>query len=197
VLFKKEPMSTIGDRVKMAIHSRGKSPADIERETGIAKSYISRVINNKITNPRKFIKQISDHLLISEEWILTGSGNIDIDPKNSVKIFDIEEKKYSDSLIIYNLSKIEGNVSAWKGFLFPPFNKESILITIPESSNSNGDYLIKNNDGIYLAIRYNDEYESKWIFKSDLKIIENIKNYDVLGMVIAVIIDDRIKTIEI
>ncbi|WP_284194292.1 helix-turn-helix domain-containing protein [Vibrio zhanjiangensis] len=190
-------MSTIGDRVKMAIHSRGKSPADIERETGIAKSYISRVINNKITSPKKFIKQISEHLLISEEWILTGTGNIDVDPKNSVKVFDILENKYSGNIVIYNLSKIEGSVSAWKGFTFPPFSKESILITIPESSNSNGDYLIKNNDGIYLAIRYNDEYESRWIFKNGLKIIENIRNYDVIGIVIAAIIDDRIKTIEI
>ena len=197
MLFKKDPMSTIGDRVKMAIHSRGKSPADIERETGIAKSYISRVINNKITSPRKFIKQISEHLLISEEWLLNGTGNIDVDPKNSVKIFDISEKKYSGNIIIYNLSNIEGCVSAWKGFSFPPFSKESVLITIPESSNSNGDYLIKNNDGIFLAIRYNDEYESRWIFKNDLKSIENIKDYNVLGIVIAVVIDDRIKTIEI
>ena len=197
MLFKKDPIKTIGDRVKMAIHSRGKSPADIERETGIAKSYISRVINNKITTPRKFIKQISEHLLISEEWLLSGTGNIDVDPKNSVKIFDISENTYSGNLIIYNLSKMEGCVSAWKGFSFSPFSKESIVITIPESANSNGDYLIRNDNEISLAIRYNDEYGSRWIFKNDLKTIKNIKDYKILGIVIAIIVDDRIKTIEI
>ncbi|HBC3831443.1 helix-turn-helix transcriptional regulator [Vibrio parahaemolyticus] len=182
----------------MAIYLRGKTPADIERETGVAKSYISRVINNKITNPKKFIKTISDYLLISENWLVNGIGNIDVDPDNNINIYDITEGGYNGVITISNKDGISDNsLKIWKGFTHAPFNKDSIIVTTSTFDNVDGEYLIRNESFYHIALRINDEYSSQWFFKKNLAKIECIQDYDVVGMIIFSLIDDKIKTIEI
>ncbi len=165
MLFKKESLETLGSRVKMAIHLRGKTPADIERETGVAKSYISRVINNKIPNPKKFIKTISEHLLISENWLINGVGSIDSAPENSIKIYDVSEGDYNGAITIFSKNgKVDNSLKAWKGFTYAPFKKDSIIITTSIFDNVDGEYLIRIDDCFHIALRINDEYTSKWFF---------------------------------
>ncbi|WP_434568322.1 helix-turn-helix transcriptional regulator (plasmid) [Vibrio chagasii] len=198
MLFKKEPLETLGSRVKMAIHMRGKTPADIERETGVAKSYISRVVNNKISNPKKFIKLISEYLLISEDWLMSGKGRIDIDPQNTIKIYDIYKKENSGVLIVYNKDQTRNyDLKAWKGFDFSPYDKNSIFISRSPFNNDNGDYIVSKDGEFEIVLRFNDSYSSKWFFKKNLIEIKNIENYKILGFIIASIIDCEIKSIEV
>ncbi|MDF4270080.1 helix-turn-helix domain-containing protein [Vibrio parahaemolyticus] len=198
MLFKKESLETLGSRVKMAIHLRGKSPADIERETGVAKSYISRVINNKIPNPKKFVKTISEHLLISENWLVNGVGSIDLDPENNIHIYDVSEGVYNGVVTVLSRNgRIDNSFKIWKGFTHSPFKKDSIIITTSNFDNIDGEYLIKNGSTYHIAIRINDEYTSRWFFKKDLTKIERIQDYDVVGMIIFSLINDKIKAIEI
>lgn len=197
MLFKKQTLTTLGSRVKMAIHVRGKTPADIERETGVAKSYISRVINNKISNPKKFIKTISVHLLISERWLIDGTGPIDIEPDSTIKIYDVVEKEY-DGVLVVN-EKDENylvDLQAWKGFDRSPYKKDSIIITTKKFDNVNGDYLINKDDEFYIALRVNDEYFARWFYRHDLKEIMNIREYKIIGMIVLNVINEDFKSIE-
>ncbi len=198
MLFKKESLETLGSRIKMAIHLRGKTPADIERETGVAKSYISRVINNKIPNPKKFVKTISEHLLISEHWLVNGVGSIDLDPENNIQVYDVSEGEYNGVVTILSKNgKSDNSLKIWKGFTHAPFKRDSIIITTSVFDNVDGEYLIKNGNTFHIALRINDEYTSRWFFKKDLTKIECIQNYSVVGMIIFSLINDKIKTVEI
>ncbi|AQS39817.1 hypothetical protein Sps_04734 [Shewanella psychrophila] len=183
----------------MAIHSRGKTPSDIERETGISKSYISRVINNKITSPKKLIKTISNHLQISEEWIENGTGNIDIDSNSQIPIFDVDKTEYEGYMYINNMSGFNGEIKSWKGFDYQPFNKDSIVITTSTLTNSNGDYLIRSSQDctISIVIRVNEEYKSKWFLKENVTEIGDIEKYVIIGEVISYIFSDRINLLEV
>ncbi|CAH1603278.1 MULTISPECIES: helix-turn-helix transcriptional regulator [Vibrio] len=197
MLFKKQTLTTLGSRVKMAIHARGKTPADIERETGVAKSYISRVINNKISNPKKFIKTISAHLLISERWLIEGTGSIDIDPDSTIKIYDVVEQEYDGALVVHErYENVMEGLQAWKGFDCSPYTKDSIIITTKKFDNVNGDYLIKKADKFYIALRVNDEYFARWFYRHDVKEVNNIREYKIIGMIVLNIISNNYKSIE-
>ncbi|EGU33953.1 helix-turn-helix domain-containing protein [Vibrio scophthalmi] len=183
----------------MAIHMRGKTPSDIERETGVSKSYISRVINNKISNPKKFIKMISEHLGISEAWIVDGVGSIDCPSENNIKVFDINKNKNTNSVVIYDAenSISSGNLLGWKGFTHTPYNENSIIVTTSDFNNTDGEYILKKNGSFFIAMRVNCIYESRWLMKKTLEKIVDIYDYEVMGMIIFSIISGNIRRIEI
>ncbi|EGU30995.1 hypothetical protein VII00023_20662 [Vibrio ichthyoenteri ATCC 700023] len=183
----------------MAIHMRGKTPSDIERETGVSKSYISRVINNKILNPKKFIKMLSEHLGISETWLVDGVGSIDSPSENNIRVFDIIKNKTTNSIVVYDNEKSisSSNLLGWKGFTHSPYNENSIVVTTGDFNNTDGEYVLRKDNEFFIAMRVNCVYESKWLMKKTLEKIVNIYDYEVIGMIIFTIVSGNIRKIEI
>ncbi|PNQ71033.1 hypothetical protein C1141_02985, partial [Vibrio agarivorans] len=154
MIFFKNNSDTVGSRIKLAIHIRGETPASIDRKTGIAKSYISRAINNKISNPKKLIQVISEELKISSDWIMTGQGRMDIEPDNRIPIYCIKADQVDGYIIIKMDNLIENNTKAWKGINTQPYNEESIIISIDNKNNTPGEYLSKINNDYKIITRY-------------------------------------------
>ena len=194
--FNPHGLKTVGARIKYAIASKGKTAADIERETRVAKSYISRVVNDKIVNPKKFVKIIAGHLLVSEEWLMHGRGNICIDPDLAVSVFDVSTEKFRGSVIVEDDSVQERSLKAWRGFDVMPYSRESVIITSDRSDYPNGDYVLKHQSQTLIATRLNHINGTRWYHKDSLESIDNIDEFEILGAITAFVADPFITKIE-
>jgi len=67
----KEPLLNIGGAIRYFLEEKGMSQGDVMRATGMERAYISKLINNGISYPRKeTIEKIASALGISAEDII-------------------------------------------------------------------------------------------------------------------------------
>ena len=66
----KEAVSTIAERIRVAMGKSGKKQADLVRETGLDRGAISSYLSGKYEPKQKAIYKLSKALDVSEAWLL-------------------------------------------------------------------------------------------------------------------------------
>lgn len=66
----KEAVSTIAERLRVAMGKSGKKQADLVRETGLDRGAISSYLSGKYEPKQKAIYKLSKALDVSEAWLL-------------------------------------------------------------------------------------------------------------------------------
>ena len=70
-----EPAGYFSERLARALAEEKKSPTRTEREAGLKRGYMSQVKHGKIRTPNpETIRQLSDYLRVSYEWLAIGRG---------------------------------------------------------------------------------------------------------------------------
>lgn len=71
---------TIGDRLKQARKSKGISQDLLAEKIGTSRGVITNIEHNKINEPQPIIiNTICDVLSINKEWLLHGTGSMELD----------------------------------------------------------------------------------------------------------------------
>lgn len=88
---------TIGERLKIARKARGYTQNSLAEALGMSRGVITNIEYGRAEPQTLVIKAICDILHISQTWLMTGNGNMDID-------FDLEKSARLLSYI-YNAAK--------------------------------------------------------------------------------------------
>ncbi len=92
-------MNTIGERLKLARKSKGITQDSLAEQIGSTRSVITNIEYGKVTEPQPLaLNAICEVLNINKEWLMTGKGEMDVQPK----VIDKSTKILSE---IYILAK--------------------------------------------------------------------------------------------
>ena len=94
---------TFGERLKIAMDFRGKKAIDVAENIGMAKSNVSRYMNDKLPEPKQStIFKFADYLQVNRAFLLGLSSNI--------VVWDIEkgerENETESELILADINNI-------------------------------------------------------------------------------------------
>ena len=157
---------TIGSRIEIALEARGRKPADVARDLGFHKSYISRVTNNQIKSPKKLVKALSDYLGVSEEWFFTGKGHpekgLTGDSHHIIK--DIDSSEETGSLYVQTVNDAE--IQCYTGIESPLTGRNDLIVTSTTHDNGSGEYLCIYEGKACLMFRFNSNTKTLWKKKS-------------------------------
>lgn len=74
-------MNSIGKRIRFARKINNLTLTDINKLTGLSTGNLSELENDKFLPSANALIQFKNIFNVSIDWILTGEGNIDLDPK--------------------------------------------------------------------------------------------------------------------
>ena len=105
-------VASIADRLREAMNIRNKKQVDLERETGINRSAISRYLSGEYEPKNKPIYELAKALDVSEQWLMGYDVPMDRPKaqKNNDAISDIVVKLRSDEeflSIVLKISKMD------------------------------------------------------------------------------------------
>lgn len=105
-------VASIADRLREAMNIRNKKQVDLERETGINRSAISRYLSGEYEPKNKPIYELAKALDVSEQWLMGYDVPMDRPKaqKNNDAISDIVLKLRSDEeflSIVLKISKMD------------------------------------------------------------------------------------------
>lgn len=105
-------VASIADRLREAMNIRNKKQVDLERETGINRSAISRYLSGEYEPKNKPIYELAKALDVSEQWLMGYDVPMDRpkSQKNNDAISDIVLKLRSDEeflSIVLKISKMD------------------------------------------------------------------------------------------
>jgi transcriptional regulator with XRE-family HTH domain len=101
-------VASIADRLREAMNIRNKKQVDLERETGINRSAISRYLSGEYEPKNKPIYELAKALDVSEQWLMGYDVPMDRPKaqKNNDAISDIVVKLRSDEEFLSIVDKI-------------------------------------------------------------------------------------------
>lgn len=101
-------VASIADRLREAMNIRNKKQVDLERETGINRSAISRYLSGEYEPKNKPIYELAKALDVSEQWLMGYDVPMDRPKaqKNNDAISDIVLKLRSDEEFLSIVDKI-------------------------------------------------------------------------------------------
>lgn len=101
-------VASVADRLREAMNMRNKKQVDLERETGINRSAISRYLSGEYEPKNKPIYELAKALDVSEQWLM--GYNVPMErpkaQKNNDAISDIVVKLRSDEEFLSIVDKI-------------------------------------------------------------------------------------------
>lgn len=105
-------VASVADRLREAMNIRSKKQVDLERETGINRSAISRYLSGEYEPKNKPIYELAKALDVSEQWLMGYDVPMDRPKvqKNNDAISDIVLKLRSDEeflSIVVKISKMD------------------------------------------------------------------------------------------
>lgn len=105
-------VASIADRLREAMNIRNKKQVDLERETGVNRSAISRYLSGEYEPKNKPIYELAKALDVSEQWLMGYDVPMDRPKaqKNNDAISDIVLKLRSDEeflSIVLKISKMD------------------------------------------------------------------------------------------
>lgn len=105
-------VASVADRLREAMNMRNKKQVDLERETGINRSAISRYLSGEYEPKNKPIYELAKALDVSEQWLMGYDVPMDRPKaqKNNDAISDIVLKLRSDEeflSIVVKISKMD------------------------------------------------------------------------------------------
>lgn len=105
-------VASIADRLREAMNIRNKKQVDLERETGVNRSAISRYLSGEYEPKNKPIYELAKALDVSEQWLMGYDVPMDRPKaqKNNDAISDIVLKLRSDEeflSIVVKISKMD------------------------------------------------------------------------------------------
>ena len=105
-------VASIADRLREAMNIRNKKQVDLERETGVNRSAISRYLSGEYEPKNKPIYELAKALDVSEQWLMGYDVPMDRPKaqKNNDAISDIVLKLHSDEeflSIVLKISKMD------------------------------------------------------------------------------------------
>lgn len=105
-------VASVADRLREAMNIRSKKQVDLERETGINRSAISRYLSGEYKPKNKPIYELAKALDVSEQWLMGYDVPMDRPKvqKNNDAISDIVLKLRSDEeflSIVVKISKMD------------------------------------------------------------------------------------------
>lgn len=105
-------VASVADRLREAMNMRNKKQVDLERETGINRSAISRYLSGEYEPKNKPIYELAKALDVSEQWLMGYDVPMDRPKaqKNNDAISDIVLKLHSDEeflSIVLKISKMD------------------------------------------------------------------------------------------
>lgn len=105
-------VASVADRLREAMNIRNKKQVDLERETGINRSAISRYLSGEYEPKNKPIYELAKALDVSEQWLMGYDVPMDRPKvqKNNDAISDIVLKLRSDEeflSIVVKISKMD------------------------------------------------------------------------------------------
>lgn len=101
-------VASIADRLREAMNIRNKKQVDLERETGVNRSAISRYLSGEYEPKNKPIYELAKALDVSEQWLMGYDVPMDRpkSQKNNDAISDIVLKLRSDEEFLSIVDKI-------------------------------------------------------------------------------------------
>lgn len=101
-------VTSVADRLREAMNMRNKKQVDLERETGINRSAISRYLSGEYEPKNKPIYELAKALDVSEQWLMGYDVPMDRPKaqKNNDAISDIVVKLRSDEEFLSIVDKI-------------------------------------------------------------------------------------------
>lgn len=101
-------VASIADRLREAMNIRNKKQVDLERETGVNRSAISRYLSGEYEPKNKPIYELAKALDVSEQWLMGYDVPMDRPKaqKNNDAISDIVLKLRSDEEFLSIVDKI-------------------------------------------------------------------------------------------
>ena len=70
---------SFGERLRQVIENKGITPYELSAKTNISQATLSRILGNFTSRPSiRTVEYIADYLQISKEWLLTGSGDMQV-----------------------------------------------------------------------------------------------------------------------
>lgn len=101
-------VASVADRLREAMNIRNKKQVDLERETGINRSAISRYLSGEYEPKNKPIYELAKALDVSEQWLMGYDVPMDRPKaqKNNDAISDIVLKLRSDEEFLSIVDKI-------------------------------------------------------------------------------------------
>ena len=101
-------VASVADRLREAMNIRNKKQVDLERETGINRSAISRYLSGEYEPKNKPIYELAKALDVSEQWLMGYDVPMDRPKaqKNNDAISDIVLKLHSDEEFLSIVDKI-------------------------------------------------------------------------------------------
>ena len=101
-------VASVADRLREAMNMRNKKQVDLERETGINRSAISRYLSGEYEPKNKPIYELAKALDVSEQWLMGYDVPMDRPKaqKNNDAISDIVLKLRSDEEFLSIVDKI-------------------------------------------------------------------------------------------
>lgn len=101
-------VDSVADRLREAMNMRNKKQVDLERETGINRSAISRYLSGEYEPKNKPIYELAKALDVSEQWLMGYDVPMDRPKaqKNNDAISDIVLKLRSDEEFLSIVDKI-------------------------------------------------------------------------------------------
>lgn len=70
---------SFGERLRQVIESKGITPYELSTKTNVSQATLSRILSNSTSKPSiRTVESIADYLHVSPEWLLTGSGAMQV-----------------------------------------------------------------------------------------------------------------------
>lgn len=181
--FSRRRTDTIGQRIKLALALRNRTTADVEREYGISRSYISRAINGSIEKPYKLIRTLSNYLNISEVWLKTGEGIIEKNSEKLFRIYDVKNKSYINSSVYINNENKDNNIKAFTNIDNGFHGSDCIFIVRKLDQYHNGLYAFEYNSFFYILMRRNTEKGALWFDENNNEVNVNLLGFNLVGSI--------------
>jgi len=101
-------LDTLGYRLQKLIDSKGITPYEVSKETGVPESTLSRILTKGSKPNKKNRDKLADYFQVSPEYLLTGYESISL-IKDNIKIDDslFDRKEEFRSIVFYMSENME------------------------------------------------------------------------------------------
>ena len=107
-------MESLSDRIRKLIDSKGVTPYEVSKETGVPESSLSRILTKGANPNRKNRNKLAEYFNVSPEYLLTGKEEIIKLAKDNITLDDdlVNRKEEFRAIVFYlneNMDKLMGD----------------------------------------------------------------------------------------
>lgn len=99
-------MATVADRITLIMNRRGLSQRDLEKAAGLSERHMSMILEREGGMHKKTRAKVAKALGVSEGWLLTGEGAVDVNVVNDMSAAQAKPKALTSAFSPIQLDKI-------------------------------------------------------------------------------------------